>query len=112
LLSSYLATAAAMLAIHAFFLLRNRESRFHRAACSIAGGVFALSALLQPISGDFSARAVAHNQPEKLAALEGQFRTETGAPLRIGGFPDPSSRTTPYALQIPYGLSLLAFHDT
>src|SRR5437660_10182907 len=43
LLSSYLATAAAMLAIHAFFLLRNRESRFHRAAFSIAGWVFAVS---------------------------------------------------------------------
>ena len=111
LLSSYLATAAAMLAIHAFFLLRNRESRFHRAAFSIAGWVFAVSALLQPISGDFSARKVAQNQPAKLAAMEGQFRTETGAPLRIGGFPDPATRTTHFALEIPHGLSLLAFHD-
>ena len=110
-ISSYLATAAAMLAIHAFFLLRNRESRFHRAAFSIAGWVFALSALLQPISGDFSARKVAQNQPAKLAAMEGQFKTEKGAPLRIGGFPDPALRTTRFALEIPHGLSLLAFHD-
>jgi cytochrome d ubiquinol oxidase subunit I len=111
LLSSYLATAAAMLAIHAFFLLRNRGSRFHREAFAIAGWVFAISALLQPISGDFSARKVARNQPAKLAALEGQFRTETAAPLRIGGLPDPGSRTTRFALEIPRGLSLLAFHD-
>jgi cytochrome bd ubiquinol oxidase subunit I len=111
LLSSYLATAAAMLAIHAFLLLRNRESRFHRAACSISGGVFAVTALVQPISGDFSARAVARNQPLKLAALEGHFHTETGAPLRIGGFPDPEKRTTRFAIEVPRGLSLLAFHD-
>jgi cytochrome d ubiquinol oxidase subunit I len=111
LLSSYLATAAAMLAIHAWLLLRNPDSRFHRGACGIAGGMLAVTALLQPVSGDFSARAVARNQPAKLAALEGQFQTERGAPLRIGGFPDPSSRTTRFALEIPRGLSLLAFHD-
>jgi cytochrome d ubiquinol oxidase subunit I len=43
--------------------------------------------------------------------MEGQFKTEQGAPLRIGGIPDPESATTPYAIEIPYGLSLLAFHD-
>src|SRR5690349_21286188 len=43
--------------------------------------------------------------------MEGQFRTEIGAPLRIGGLPDPSSRTTRFSLEIPRGLSLLAFHD-
>jgi cytochrome d ubiquinol oxidase subunit I len=111
ILSSYLATASAMLAIHAFLLLRNPQSRFHRAAFSIAGWVFAVTALLQPVSGDFSARMVARNQPAKLAALEGQFETERGAPLRVGGFPDPATRTTRFALEIPYGLSLLAFHD-
>ncbi len=43
--------------------------------------------------------------------MEGQFKTEQGAPLRIGGMPDEESATTPYAIEIPYGLSLLAFHD-
>ena len=37
----------------------------------------------------------------KLAALEGQFRTEAGAPLRIGGLPDEATRTTRYAIEIP-----------
>jgi cytochrome d ubiquinol oxidase subunit I len=43
--------------------------------------------------------------------MEGQFRTQRGAPLRIGGWPDEEAGVTRYALEIPYGLSLLAFHD-
>lgn len=110
-IAGYLATAFAVAGVHAFLLLRDRDNLFHRRALAIALVVGGLSAVLQPISGDFSARAVAHHQPRKLAALEGQFKTETGAPLRIGGIPDEEAQTTRYALEIPYGLSLLAFHD-
>ena len=73
--------------------------------------VGAPAALLQPLSGDLSARVVAQTQPVKLAALEGQWTTERGAPLRIGGWPDEAREETRWALEIPYGLSLLAFHD-
>jgi cytochrome d ubiquinol oxidase subunit I len=112
LLSSYLAAAAAATAVHAWFLLRRKgDLAFHKAAYGIAGAVLAVSAVLQPLSGDLSARAVARNQPLKLAAMEGQFETVTGAPLRVGGIPDPAARTTRYAFEIPRGLSLLAFHD-
>ncbi|MGC3997565.1 MAG: cytochrome ubiquinol oxidase subunit I [Anaeromyxobacter sp.] len=111
LLSCYVATGVAVAGIHAWFLLRDPASAFHRAALRIAMGVGAVAALLQPISGDFSAREIAVTQPVKLAALEGHFRTERGAPLRIGGLPDPEAGETRWALEIPYGLSLLAFHD-
>lgn len=111
LLSSYAATGFAVAGIHAFFLLRDRSSAFHRAALRIALGVGGAAALLQPLSGDLSARQVAAFQPVKLAALEGQFRTERGAPLRIGGLPDAERMETRFALEIPSGLSLLAFHD-
>jgi len=80
-------------------------------ALVIALSVGGAAAVLQPLSGDLSARFVARSQPVKLAAMEGQWRTQRGAPLRIGGFPDPVSETTPYAIEIPRGLSLLAFHD-
>src|SRR6185437_6114020 len=69
------------------------------------------AAILQQLSGDLSARTVALWQPIKLAALEGQFDTERGAPLRIGGWPDVAAEHTRYAIEIPRGLSLLAFHD-
>ncbi len=111
LLSCYAATGFAVAAIHAFFLRREPSSRFHRAALAAALAVGGSAALLQPISGDLSARRAAREQPAKLAALEGQFATERGAPLRIGGLPDVEARRTRWALEIPNGLSLLAFHD-
>jgi cytochrome d ubiquinol oxidase subunit I len=111
LLASYAATGLAVAGIHAYLLLRKRASAFHRGALTLALLVGAPAAVLQPLSGDLSARTVARWQPIKLAALEGQFETASGAPLRIGGWPDAASGTTRYALEIPRGLSLLAFHD-
>ncbi len=111
LLSCYAAAGFAVAGIHAFLLRREPGNRFHRAALGAALAVGGAAALLQPISGDFSARLAARDQPAKLAALEGQFRTERGAPLRLGGIPDVRARETRWALEIPRGLSLLAFHD-
>ncbi len=108
-IAAYLATGAAVAGVHAFLLLRHTNDRFHRHALGIALALMAVTALLQPISGDHSAKKVAETQPAKLAALEGQFQTERGAPLRIGGLPDPATETTRYALEIPGGLSFLAY---
>jgi cytochrome d ubiquinol oxidase subunit I len=111
LLSCYAATGLAVAGVHAARLLRAPGSEFHRAALGLALAVGGAASLLQPISGDLSARVVAATQPLKLAALEGQFRTERGAPLRLGGLPDVERRETRWAVEIPRGLSLLAFHD-
>jgi cytochrome d ubiquinol oxidase subunit I len=111
LLAAYAATGFGVAGIHAFLLLRGGSKRFHGQALVIALLVGAPAAVLQPVSGDLSAQLVAHTQPVKLAALEGQWDTERGAPLRIGGWPDAAREETRWALQIPYGLSLLAFHD-
>jgi cytochrome d ubiquinol oxidase subunit I len=111
LLASYAATGLAVAGIHAAMLRRRRDAVFHRHALGLALLIGAPAAVLQPLSGDLSARTVAVWQPVKLAALEGQFDTQQGAPLRIGGWPDVAARTTKHALEIPHGLSLLAFHD-
>ncbi|HYX91682.1 MAG TPA: cytochrome ubiquinol oxidase subunit I [Myxococcaceae bacterium] len=109
LISSYQSTAFAMAGIHAWALLRHGASGFHRKAFGLALGMACVTALVQPFSGDRSAKAVARYQPTKLAALEAQFRTERGAPLHIGGLPDEESQTVPYAIAIPGVLSFLAF---
>jgi cytochrome d ubiquinol oxidase subunit I len=110
-LAAFIATGFAVAAIHAFFLLRDRRNTFHRNALGIALVLACVSAPLQMISGDFSARSVAKLQPAKLAAMEAVYHTQTGAPLQLGGIPDDESRTTRYALTIPRGLSLLSTHD-
>jgi cytochrome d ubiquinol oxidase subunit I len=109
--AAFAATGLAVAGIHAFLLLRDPANAFHRRALTVALLVGGPAAVLQPISGDLAARQVARNQPAKLAAMEALFETERGAPLVLGGFPDVDARTTRFALRIPYGLSLLAFHD-
>jgi cytochrome bd ubiquinol oxidase subunit I len=110
-LAAYCAAGFATAGVHGWLMLRRGWNRFDEVALSIALAVGGIAVLAQGVSGDALARMVARTQPAKLAALEGQFRTETGAPLRIGGLPDPTQGTTNYALEIPHGLSLLAFHD-
>jgi cytochrome d ubiquinol oxidase subunit I len=110
-LAAYASTGLVVAGIHAFLLLRDRASAFHRRALTIALLVGAPAAVLQPISGDVSARYVAQWQPAKLAAMEGQFATERAAPLRIGGWPDEETGTVRWSLEVPGGLSFLAFGD-
>src|SRR3984885_12818650 len=111
ILAAYCAAGFATAGVHALLALRDRTNRFHQHAMAIALLVGGTAVVLQALSGDALARMTAANQPTKLAAMEGDFETRRGAPLRIGGLPDVSTRQTKYAIEIPYGLSLLAFHS-
>ena len=70
-----------------------------------------IAALLQPLSGDFSAKDVAKRQPAKLAALEGLYKTSKPAELLIGGIPNDAKEKVDYAIHIPGALSYLAKGD-
>ncbi|HXF96405.1 MAG TPA: cytochrome ubiquinol oxidase subunit I, partial [Gemmatimonadales bacterium] len=98
-LAAYVATGFAVAGIHAFLLLRDRTSVFHRRALAIGLLVGAPAAVLQPLSGDLSARYVARHQPAKLAAMEALFETRRGAPLVIGGWPDVERRENRFAIE-------------
>lgn len=110
-LAAYAATGFGVAGIHAFLLLLDRGNAFHRRAMSVALLVGVPAAILQPVSGDLSAKTVAKVQPAKLAAMESHFETGTRVPLLIGGWPDPDARETRYAIRIPGGLSFLAHGD-
>ena len=110
-IAAYATTGIAVAGIHAWMLRRDRESTFHRAALKLALLVAVPASLLQLVSGDLSAKFVAKWQPAKLAAMEGHFVTQRSAPLRIGGIPDERTRETRYAIDVPGGLSFLAFGD-
>jgi cytochrome d ubiquinol oxidase subunit I len=110
-LAAYAATGLGVAGIHAIMILRRGATTFNRHALAVSLAVGAPAAILQPLSGDVSARYVASVQPAKLAALEALFVTQRGAPLHIGGWPDVERRETRWAIKVPRGLSLLAFHD-
>jgi cytochrome d ubiquinol oxidase subunit I len=108
-MASYVATGFALAGIYALAMLRGDRSEYNRRALILALAVGAVTIPLQIVSGDLSAKFVAENQPSKFAAMEGQFETERGAPLRIGGFPNPETGETPFAIEIPKLGSFLAF---
>ena len=110
-IAAFLTVGFAVAGIHAYFLRRDPGNLFHRRAFAIALSVGGVFALLQPISGDISAKKLAKHQPIKLAAMEAQWETERGAPLRIGGIPNEDTEETRYALEIPRALSFLAYSD-
>src|SRR2546430_15228466 len=110
-LAAYAATGFAVAGIHAFLLLKDPANAFHRRALEIALLVAAPAAVLQPLSGDLSARHIAVHQPVKLAAAEAVFRTQPDAPLTLVGWPDVALQETRFALEIPDALSLPALHE-
>jgi cytochrome d ubiquinol oxidase subunit I len=115
-LAAFAAVGLAVAGVHAMVLLRARRAGqrphpMHRPALEIALWVGAVASLLQPLSGDYAAKVVARTQPVKLAAMEGHFRTERDAPLRLFGWPDEAREETRYALEIPMLLSVLAYGD-
>lgn len=110
-LAAFAATGFAVAGIHAFFLLRNRQSEFHRAAFLIGALLGTISIPLQVASGDLAARRVAELQPIKLAAMEAHYHTRANAPFVIGGIPNSDTQTTRFGLEIPGALSLLVGHS-
>jgi len=112
LIAAFVSTGFAAAGVHAMRLLaRAPKVELHRTGMRLALGMGAVAALLQPLSGDLSAKDVAKRQPAKLAAMEALYETQRGAPLLIGGIPDDATRKVHGAIEIPYGLSFLAFAD-
>lgn len=110
-LAAFVATAFAVGGVHAYLLLKDRNNAFHRAAMKMALSIGAIAALLQPFSGDFSARDVAKRQPAKLAAAEALYKTSQPADLVIGGIPNDEEERVDYAIHIPRLLGFLVHGD-
>lgn len=110
-LAAFAATSFAVAGIHAYQVYKNRNVVLHKAAFKIAISIGAVAALLQPLSGDLSAKDIAKRQPAKLAALEAHYNTEKGAPLYIGGIVNEETQEVSYKIEIPKMLSFMSFGD-
>lgn len=109
--AAFVSTCFAVAGVHAWRLLSDPTNPFHQRALRASLMVGSTFALLQPLSGHWSAQDVAARQPAKLAAMEAHYHTQAGAPLIIGGIPDDENRTVRYGLEVPYLLSVLAHND-
>ncbi len=68
---------------------------------------------LQILVGDLHGLNTLEHQPEKIAAMEGVWETERGAPLLLFAMPDERARAaTSFEIGIPKLASLILTHDS
>ncbi len=107
-LGAWMAGAFLVVSISAFYLLRRRHLDFARASMKVGLGVATVATLLQMVSADLTAKGVTRNQPVKLAALEGVYKTVSDTPMTLFGYVDPKSESV-VGPKIPGLLSFLAW---
>ena len=106
---AFLAGIFLVLSVHAWYLLKGRHVEISKKAFKVTLIIGTIVCLLQLVSGHSSADGVAKNQPEKLAAMEGHFKTGPGDAY-IVGWVDKKNEVT-HGLSIPKGLSYMVHFD-
>jgi cytochrome d ubiquinol oxidase subunit I len=116
--SAFVFSAAFVIGVSCWFLLRNRETKMALKSIKLAS-VFGLLGLVAVIwTGDGSAKQVAKTQPMKLAAMEGLYEGQTKAPLVLFGVLNHDKKyddnQNPYLFKIavPGMLSWLSYCTT
>ncbi|MDP2282633.1 MAG: cytochrome ubiquinol oxidase subunit I, partial [Pseudohongiella sp.] len=110
LIASMLTAAFLVMGISAW---RMKQKVDGPATTKVFKSVAVIAALLAPLQvfiGDLHGLNTMEHQPAKVAAIEGIWHTETHVPFTLFGFPDEETRTTKYAVQIPYAASLVLTH--
>ncbi len=110
-LAAFLTTAFVVGAVGAWQLLRRRGDERARVMLSMALWMAALVAPLQIVAGDAHGLNTLEYQPAKIAAMEGHWDTERGAPLILFGWPDMEAEETKWKIGIPRLGSLILTHD-
>ena len=106
---AFLAGIFLVLSVHAWYLLKGRHVEISKKAFKVTLIIGTIVCLLQLVSGHSSADGVAKNQPEKLAAMEGHFKTGPGDAYIVGWVDQKNEET--HGLSIPKGLSYMVHFD-
>lgn len=99
-----------VVSVSAYYYLKKKYMEYARVGMKL--GLFSAAVVLvfQLISADSSAKGVAQNQPAKLAAMEGTYKTAPYTPITAFGWVDTKEQKV-YGLQIPGGLSFLTYRN-
>ena len=100
-----------VISVAAYYLLKKRHVELAKTMMRVALPIFTVLAVLQVVLfGANQAIEVTNQQPEKLAAMEGLYKSTTCAPMYIVGWTDPDNETTT-GISIPCLLSFLSYQD-
>ena len=109
--ATYLTTAFTVAGIGAYYLWRQRYVQHARVMFGMAMIMAIFVAPMQLLFGDLHGLNTFKHQPAKVAAMEGLWETQRGAPLVLFGWPDQEAETTKFAIEIPKLSSLILTHD-
>ncbi|SET82955.1 cytochrome ubiquinol oxidase subunit I [Thalassotalea agarivorans] len=110
-LASGLTAAFLIAGISAYRLLKGDQKRSVKYALNFSVVLAALLIPLQIFVGDLHGLNTFKHQPAKVAAMEGVWQTERGAPLLLFAVPDEEARTNHFEVKVPYLASLILTHD-
>jgi cytochrome d ubiquinol oxidase subunit I len=107
---SVITASFVMAAVGAFYLL-TQQFQAHAKTFVRVGVVAGLVASLAQIfpTGDAQGRMVAAHQPVTMAAMEGLYTTQKGAPIALVGQPDMQKQRLDNPLEVPRALSFLTY---
>lgn len=111
LLASFLTGGFVVAGISAWFLLRGRSPTANRRALSMCLWLVAFIAPLQLVVGDLHGLNTLEHQPTKVAAMEGHWESQAGAPLILFAIPDSANETNHLEIGIPKLASLILTQD-
>jgi cytochrome d ubiquinol oxidase subunit I len=107
--AGYVCASVVVLGVSAYFLLRGRFVAVARRSMVVASAFGLAASLSVVVLGDESGYALTDNQKMKLAAIESAWHTAPApAGLTLFGMPDVATRTTSYAVEVPWVLGLIA----
>jgi cytochrome bd ubiquinol oxidase subunit I len=111
LLASGLTVAFLLAGVSAWQLLKGKANPSTPKSLRVG---LTLGAVLIPLQigvGDLHGLNTLEHQPQKVAAMEGIWETQRGAPLLLFAVPDEEARTNHFEIGIPKGASLILKHD-
>jgi len=111
IVTAYVASALILTSIAAIQMLRGKITDYTKKGLRLTATMGLIFAVLTGVTGDISAKFLAHYQPEKLAAIEWHFETEKGADFVLFGTLDDETHEVKYEIRIPKLLSFLSFSD-
>lgn len=109
ILAALMVSGYGVASVYAVAMLRGKRDRYHRLGLLVPLTGASILTPFQIGVGDWAAEMVGHYQPAKLAAMEAL--TKSGRGVREAIFGWYSGGHLHYALDIPYGLSILATHS-
>ncbi|MBT8341459.1 MAG: cytochrome ubiquinol oxidase subunit I, partial [Desulfatitalea sp.] len=108
--AAFLTTAFAVAGVGGYYLMRGKFVSHARIIFGMAMLMAVFVAPLQLLLGDLHGLNTFKHQPAKVAAMEGLWETQRGAPLKLFGLPDQEAEKTRHAIQIPKASSVILTH--